>query len=189
MRGKRTMIRILFGLALVTLTVGCFTGPFIVPVAPWVTERMNDKYQKSAKERTAVLPPILPGQPVPLCEDPPSDEEVIRALGRVKRGIPFISEEFRDNYEVVVEKVVDQVDPPTFLPLVGPVQIHHCHWKCWVFWKERLTSHHPFPYWVTNDRSEVVLIDKDHMHAVAGNDPCVQKEMFRELSGPYFPQQ
>src|SRR5436309_2603147 len=77
----------------------------IVAVPPWVPERMEEKFTQRFRERTPIMPPILPGQPAPTCDDPPSDEEVIRALPKVARGMPFIYEEFRDDFVVVVEKL------------------------------------------------------------------------------------
>jgi hypothetical protein len=146
---------------------------------------MEEKYTRRLQEdRTPILPPILPGTPLPTCDDPPSEEQVIRALPRVTRGVPFIFEEFRDDYNVVIEKIVDQIDPCTYVPLIGPAQLHHCHYRCTVFWKERLMSCYPFPFTAENDRVEVVYIDKDHFHLCVGPDDRMQRSVSRELMGP-----
>src|SRR5262249_37713797 len=107
---------LLLGFIFITGLSGCLDPipslPAVIPVPPWVSDRMEAKYPRRFKERPPIMPPILPGQPLPTCEDPPSEEEVIRALPKVTRGIPFVYEEFRDSYEVVVEKIVDRIDPP-----------------------------------------------------------------------------
>ena len=108
---RKLMLGVL-GACLIMGNVGCFTFYNVVPwpiaVPPWVSERMEEKYTKRLKEdRTPIMPPILPGAPVPTCDDPPSEEQVIRALPRVARGIPFIFEEFRDDFNVVIEKDED----------------------------------------------------------------------------------
>src|SRR5262249_39326848 len=58
-------------------------------VQPWVTERLEDKYQHSNDYRTPVMPPIREGFPPPLCQDEPSEQEVLRAMPRVPRAVPF----------------------------------------------------------------------------------------------------
>src|SRR5262249_31015153 len=93
----------------------------------------------------------------------PSDAEVLRALPRVKRGAPGVYEEFRDNVQIVTELLVDKVDPPRFFPLVGPAQLHHCHWKCTVYYTETVESGYPFPFRCVKPRVEVVYIDRDQL--------------------------
>jgi hypothetical protein len=188
---KRLALMLVGGLVLSGLG-GCMPNPFFissnapvpVPVPPWVSERMEEKYAQRLKERTPIMPPILPGQPVPTCDDPPSEEEVIRALPPVVRGIPFIYEEFRDDFTIVIEKLVDRIDPCVNVPLLGPAQLHHCHYKCTVFYKERKISDYPFPFQVDNDRVQVVYIDKDHFHLCVGDDERAQRSVSRDLMGP-----
>ena len=43
-------------------SMGIFTP---IPVPPWVTERMQEKYEYKNDFRTAILPPIRPGFPPP----------------------------------------------------------------------------------------------------------------------------
>jgi hypothetical protein len=103
-----------------------------IPVPAWVTERMEEKYCFKNDWRTPILPPVREGFPPPLCEDPPDEARILRAIPHVCRGVPYFIEEFRDNVQVVTELLVDKIDPPRFFPLVGPAQLHHCHWKCTV---------------------------------------------------------
>ena len=89
-------------------------------------------------------------------------------MPRVVRGVPFILEEHRDDIEFSVVKIGDTIDPPRFYPLVGPAQLHHCHWKCTVYYTETLAGCEPFPFQTKRRRVQVVYIDKDHLHL------CVQ---------------
>jgi hypothetical protein len=155
-----------------------------VPVPAWVTERMQEKYNTKNDYRTPIMPPILPGAPAPMCEDYPDEAQVVRALPKVRRGEPYIYEEFRDDIQVVSERLVDRIDPPRFFPLVGPAQLHHCHFKCTVYYTETFESGYPFPFRVTRPRIEVVYIDKDHLHVYNCPDPMVEQSMTRDVAGP-----
>ncbi len=92
-------------------SVGCnplgagFLTP--VPVPPWVTERMEQKYAHKNDGRVPIMPPIRDGFPPPICEDPPSDQEVLRAMPRVPRGVPYVYETFRDDIVIVKNRLVD----------------------------------------------------------------------------------
>jgi hypothetical protein len=138
-----------------------------IPMQPWVADRIEERCLTN-DHKAPVLPPIPPGHR-PLCEGPPDKAQVLRAMPRVARGIPYIYEEFRDDIEVTVEKLVDVVDPPRFFPLIGPAQLHHCHWKCTVYYTETVESSHPFPFQCKRRRSEVIYIDKDHLHLCVPN--------------------
>jgi hypothetical protein len=163
------------------LSMGIYTP---VPVPPWVTERMEERYCYKNDFRTPVLPPIIPGQPPPLCDDPPDEARILRALPKVVRGVPYFYEEFRDNIQTVTELVKDVIDPPRFFPLVGPAQLHHCHWKCTVFYTETIESGYPFPFRCVRPKVQVVYIDLDHLHAYVGDKPEALKQVFRDFAGP-----
>ena len=164
----------------VPYSMGIFTP---VPVPPWVQERMDEKYGGLNDGRTPVLPPIREGFPPPLCEDPPDISAVLRAMPRVTRGVPYFYEEHRDDIEMIPERIVDKIDPPRFFPLVGMAQLHHCHWKCVVYYTETKESSYPFPYHVRRPRVEVVLVDKDHLHLYPCPTPEAQRAVTRDLSG------
>ena len=171
-------------LVLPIVMVGC--APFSmgiltpIPVQPWMAEHIDERVNSRNDHRVPVLPPIPPGHR-PYCEDPPDRAEILRSLPRVTRGIPYIYEEFRDDIEFTVEKLVDRVDPPRFFPLLGPAQLHHCHWKCTVYYTETLHSSYPFPVRIKRLKAEVVYIDKDHLHlCVQGFD--AQRETFQQMS-------
>jgi hypothetical protein len=151
-----------------------------IPVQSWVADHIADRLENKNDNRVPILPPIPPGHK-PLCEDPPDQREILRAMPRVTRGIPYIYEEFRDDVEFAVEKLVDRVDPPRFFPLIGPAQLHHCHWKCTVYYTETVDSCYPFPFRTKRRRAEVVYIDKDHLHlCVSGQD--AQRSVFQEMT-------
>ncbi len=157
-----------------------FATPILIP--PWVAERMEEKYCIKNDYRTPILPPIPQGHR-PLCEDPPDLARILRAMPRVTRGIPYFYEEFRDEIDYTVEKLADHIDPPRFYPLIGPAQLHHCHWKCVVYYTETIESGYPFPFRCKRRRSEVVYIDTDHLHLVA-HSPETQMSLSRDLIGP-----
>lgn len=153
-----------------------------VPVQPWVAERMEDKYAHKNDGRVPIMPPVRDGFPAPICEDAPSDQEVLRALGRPPRGIPYVYETFRDDIVIVKNRLVDKIDPPRFFPLVGPAQLHHCHWECVIYWTETCQSDYPFPTKVRKQRTQVIYIDKDHLHLYVGPDPETQRQVTLDLT-------
>jgi hypothetical protein len=178
-------------LALAVLTpaglVGCMPysmGIFTpIPVPAWVTERMEEKYCYQNDYKTAIMPPIREGFPPPLCEDPPDDSMVLRAMPHVKRGVPYFCEEFRDDVQIVNERLVDRIDPPRFYPLIGPAQLHHCHWKSTMYYTETIESGYPFPFKCVKPRVQVVYIDKDHLHLYVCDNPEAARSMARDTSG------
>lgn len=151
-----------------------------VPMQPWVADQIEGRILNKADNRVPILPAIPPGHRS-YCEDPPDSQEILRAMPRVTRGIPYIYEEFRDDIEFTVEKLVDRVDPPRFFPLIGPAQLHHCHWKCTVYFTETLESAYPFPFRIKRRRAEVVYIDKDHLHLCVSS-PDAQQATFQEMT-------
>jgi hypothetical protein len=94
--------------------------------------------------------------------EPPSEAEVLRALPRAN-NIPALLEVYREDVQVVTEQLVRQVDPPRFFPLVGEAELHHCHWKCTVYYKETVESSYPYPFRTKRPRVEVVYFDKDYL--------------------------
>jgi hypothetical protein len=185
--GKFRKFILLAGVVSITASLGC--NPFgmgiftPIPVPPWVTERMEEKYCHKNDHRTPILPPIRDGFPPPLCEDPPDEAAVLRAMPHVVRGVPYVYEEFRDDIQIVSERLVDKIDPVRFFPLIGPAQLHHCHWKCTIYYTETLESGYPFPFQCRKPRVQVVYIDKDHLHLYAGTNPQAQESVTRDLTG------
>ena len=64
-----------------------------------------------------------------------------------------------------------RADPPRHMPLVGPVQLHHAHYKCTVYFQEVTRVGWPVPHTlVDEDCQEVLYIDHDHLHMVGDVD-------------------
>jgi len=177
-------VMILAGLLMPCVSGGCiplgagFLTP--IPIQPWVPTYIEERLRDKSDFNTPILPPIPPGYR-PLCEDPPDRATILRAMPRVTRGIPWIYEEFRDDIDFTIERLVDRIDPPRFYPLVGPAQLHHCHYKCIVYFTETVQSDYPFPFRIVKRRSETVYIDRDHLHLVACT-PEQQQSLTRDLT-------
>ena len=161
------------------LTLG-FLSP--IPVPPWTAERLEQKLSHKNDGRVPIMPPIRDGFPPPICEDAPGDAEVLRAMPRVPRGVPYVYETFRDDIVIVKNRLVDKIDPPRFFPLVGPAQLHHCHWECVIYYNELVQSDYPFPVYVRKARVQVIYIDKDHLHLFVGSDPETQRTVTQDLT-------
>ncbi|MGA2032907.1 MAG: hypothetical protein ABSG68_11655 [Thermoguttaceae bacterium] len=146
-----------------------------VPLTPYLQKREEDAFWKHTRyKRMPILGPITPGAPE-VALDPPSDDEVMRKLEEarpVQGGIPFLHEVQRNNVRIVVEPMSDHLDPPRDYPLVGPAQLHHCHYKCTIYYMETTRVGWPVPYTTTDeDCQEVIYIDHDHLHMVGKVDP------------------
>ncbi|MFO0935199.1 MAG: hypothetical protein U0798_01625 [Gemmataceae bacterium] len=182
----RRKLWMLVAAAACTAGTGCYPfamGIFTpVPVQPWVAERMNEKYNSAAEDRTPILPPIQDGKPLPLCEDAPSDAEILRAMPRVARGVPYMYEQFRDDVTFAKNRIVDKIDPPRFYPLIGLAQLHHCHGEWVVYYTETKQSDGPFPTYVKTRRVEVIYIDKDHLHLYVGPNSDQQRQTLTEMT-------
>jgi hypothetical protein len=177
------------GLALATLALlvsGCgwgltsqgpSLGPVLaipIPISPYFQERKEDQaWEKERYDRVPILGPITSGGP-PVALDPPSDDEVMRALEKarpVEGGVPFLYERNRNNVRIVKYKIADYVDPPRVYPLVGPAQQHHAHYKCIIYWEDVRRIGWPVPYTIKDDDTqEVIYIDHNHLHMVGNVD-------------------
>lgn len=183
------MPKILLAAAMIPTLSGCLGAAFVpsglgviipTPSAPWMADKMSDKFLHKNDFRTPIMPPIRDGFPPPICEDPPTEREVLRAMPRPLRGLSYVLEEFRDDIKIQSERIVDKIDPPRFFPLVGPAQLHHCHWKCTIYYTETIQTDYPFPTKLKKRRIQVLYIDKDHLHQYVGPDPEMQRKITRE---------
>jgi hypothetical protein len=96
--------------------------------------------------------------------DAPSDDEVMRALNRARpTQDPAKVKTERNRVRIVTEVIQDAVDPPRIMPLVGPVTIHHVHFKCTVYFQETIQKAGQKPE-IDEDCQEVIYIDHDHLH-------------------------
>ncbi|MDR3232336.1 MAG: hypothetical protein LBT46_01480 [Planctomycetaceae bacterium] len=172
------------------LMTGCnFTGPTIggfatvplmaavpVPVSPFHQQQLEDQaYEKERYSKVAILPPITEENHIAL--DPPSDDQVVRQLEKARPlsgGVPGLETTVRNVRGMTKELIADYVDPPRVMPLVGPVQLHHAHYKCTVYFTETTHVGWPIPYQTKNeDAIETLYIDRDHLHRVGGGEADV----------------
>jgi len=142
----------------------------LIPVSPWFSQEIEDTYWEEERYgRVPILDPVE-GEFAPLyCLDPPSPDEVMRALpDEIGGGMPFVAETSYNNVRMVVEPIVDDVSECKFYPLVGPARLHKCHYKCTVFYDKTIRSGWPVPFEFTDATEEVVYVDHDHLIRCAG---------------------
>lgn len=145
-----------------------------IPISPYLQKRQEDKFWLQERyQRVPILGPLTSGGPV-IALDPPSDDEVMWALEKARPtqgGVPMLHEVTRNNVRIVKEKIADYVDDPRVVPLIGPVQLHHAHYKCTVYFSEVTRVGWPVPHTlVDEDAVEVVYIDHNHFHMVGNVD-------------------
>ena len=157
-------------------TLGPSLGPFSVPlpVSPLVQKRKEDEFWMNERyDRVPILGPITSGAEV-IALDPPSDDEVMRALEKadpVQGGIPLLYEHNRNNVRIVKHKIADYIDPPRVYPLIGPAQQHHAHYKCTIYYEDVRRIGWPVPHTLRDeDAQEVIYIDHNHLHMVGNVD-------------------
>src|SRR5262249_37988657 len=85
----------------------------------------------------SVLPPVHDGARPMACRQAPDRATVMRLLPKLCPGIPYLYESSREDLDIRCECLADRIDPPSFYPLVGRAQLHHCQWKCTVSFAER----------------------------------------------------
>jgi hypothetical protein len=176
------------GLLVVTwclTTTGCFwglptQGPSLgilsipIPVSPFFQDEKEDEFWEHERyDRVPILGPVTSGGP-PIALDAPSDDEVMRALEKVRPvegGVPCMWERNRNNVRIVKCKIADYVDPPRHYPIVGPAQQHHAHYKCTIYFEDVRRVGWPVPHTLRDeDAEEVIYIDHNHLHMVGNVD-------------------
>ncbi len=143
--------------------------PFIPVTANWSEEIEDTYWEEERYDKVEILDPVE-GEHAPLfCQDPPSDDEVMRALpDKVSGGVPFLAETSRNHVHIVTKLIVDRLDECRFYPMVGPARMHHCHYECTVFYEKVIRSNWPVPFTHKDETKEVVYIDHDHLIRCAG---------------------
>jgi hypothetical protein len=143
-----------------------------IPVPAYFSQQIEDTYWEEERyNKVPILDPVE-GENAPLfCLDPPSPDEVMRSLpDKAAGGFAFLAETARNNVRIVVEPIVDRVDECRFYPLVGPARLHHCHYKCTVYYDKTIRSSYPVPFTFEDETQEVVYIDHDHLIRCSGPD-------------------
>ncbi len=144
-----------------------------VPVSPYFQQGYEDMHWEDLRyNKVSIMGPVCNGQAVAL--DAPSDDQIIRALEKVRPvsgSIPFLETTHRTDIRITKELMADYLDSPTMVPLVGPAQVHHSHWKCTVYFTETVNCGWPIPQTLVDEEAqEVLYIDLDHLHRVGGPD-------------------
>jgi len=145
-----------------------------IPVTPYLQDRMEDKAHEAERyEAVPILGPIVSGASH-IGIDAPSDDQIMRALEKVRPlegGIPLLHTTQRNDVQIIKEKIADYVDEPRMIPMVGPCQVHHVHYKCIIYFSENTFVGWPVPYKKENkDAQEVIYIDHCHFHQVGNID-------------------
>lgn len=138
----------------------------LIPVSPYYSQMVEDAMHEEERYGKVPILDAVEGENAPLyCLDPPTPDEVIRALDKSKKGaggFAFIAETSLNNVRMVIEPIVDKVDECRFIPLVGPARLHHCHYKCTLYFDKTTRSDWPIPHTFTDQSVEVLYIDHDH---------------------------
>ncbi len=144
----------------------------LIPVSAYYSQQIEDTYYEEERYGKVPILDKVEGEHAPLfCLDPPSPDEVMRSLpDKVAGGYAFIAETNRNNVRIVVEPIVDRVDECRFIPQVGPARLHHCHYKCTVYYEKQIRSDWPIPFTNVDNVQDVVYIDHDHFIRCAGAD-------------------
>ena len=179
---RRLALGCLF-LATLATSTGCLGvhGPSLgllsipVPVSPYFQDKKEEEHWNHERYgRVPVVGPITHGGPA-VALDPPSDDEVMRAFEKarpIKGGLPLFHEVQRNNVRIVKEKIADYIDPPRVVPLIGPAQLHHAHYKCTIFYSEAIRVGWPVPHTLRDEEAvEVIYIDHNHFHMVGNVNP------------------
>ncbi|MCL4206939.1 MAG: hypothetical protein KJ000_31035 [Pirellulaceae bacterium] len=145
-----------------------------IPVSPYTQKVQEDRFWENERYNTVpILGPITAGGPTTALDEP-SDDEIMRAFERanpVQGGLPLLHEIQRNNVRIVKEKIADYVDPPRVIPLIGPAQLHHAHYKCTIYYTEITRVGWPVPYTTRDEEAiEVIYIDHNHFHMVGNPD-------------------
>ena len=151
--------------------LGAFYGMTpLIPVSPYYSELIEDAYIREERYDKVPILDAVEGEHAPLfCQDPPSDDEVMRTLPNdTSGGWVFLAETSRSNVKIVTEPIVDRMDECRFYPLVGPARLHHCHYKCTIFYDLTKRSDWPVPFYFKDESSQVVYIDHDHLIRCTG---------------------
>ena len=154
-------------------SLGIFAYP--IPITPYLQKRKEDAYWNHERyERAPIMGPITSGDEI-MALDPPSDDEVMRAMEKadsVQGNVPFLYEHNRNDVRIIKEKIADYIDPPRVYPLIGPAQQHHAHYKCTLYYEDVRHIGWPVPHTIRDeDAREVLYIDHNHLHMVGNVNP------------------
>lgn len=97
--------------------------------------------------------------------DPPTDEEVLKALDKKSRpqGPATLQQVDLNNVRIHKEKLSQSVSPSRFYPMVGPAQEHKAQFKCTIEYEKVTQSNWPVKFRHTSQETSVVYIDKSRL--------------------------
>jgi len=140
------------------------------PIFPSQQQRLEEDIAREEMNRVPILDSVPSEFAPPPCLDPPSEAEIWAKIPKFRNGSdPFYTVQ-RNNARFVVEKIGESIDPCKVVPLIGPAQLIHCHYKCTVYFDELYWGDYPIPYNAEDARVEVVYIDKDYYRRCGGPD-------------------
>lgn len=144
-----------------------------VPIAPYFQHGYEELHWENLRyNKVAIMGPVSENHAIAL--DPPSDDQVMRALNKVRPvsgSFPFLETIHRTDVRIVKELLADYIDPPALVPLIGPAQLHHAHYKCTIYFIETVNCGWPIPHTLVEEAQEVLYIDMDHYHRVGPTAP------------------
>ena len=107
-----------------------------IPISPYFAKKEEDAFWGKHYHRLLMRDPIKPGNKDADLEAP-SEDETMRALQKARPAEDSAKCTVeRNRVRIVSELIQDSIDPPREMPLVGPVQVHHVHFKCTVYFQE-----------------------------------------------------
>lgn len=107
----------------------------------WFEQMFLAKSKTARADRIVMTGSIQPAGAPPL-RDPPRVAEVLAALQKNNTA-----GDLGVNLRIVIEPLATYLDPPRVYPLVGPMQLHHAHYKCTIY---------------SDDDERTVYIDRNH---------------------------
>jgi hypothetical protein len=116
--------------------------------------------------RTPIIGTIPYDSPRPLCEYPPEEDTVLHTLAQKSHVDLSFDSDSKEDVQIVSECVIDRIDPIRFFPLIGQAQMHHCQWKCTVYYYETAQTEDSEGVHDKKPRVQVVYIDNDHLHLI-----------------------
>ncbi len=141
---------------------------FAFPILPSQTQRLEEDIRREEDDRVPILDPAPAGFEPPPCLDPPSEAEIWEMVPKFRHGSDPFYTVIRNRARIVVEKIGEAVDPCKVVPLAGPTELVHCHYKCTIYFDEIYFSDYPIPFYHRDPSVEVVYIDKDYLRRCGG---------------------
>ena len=135
-----------------------------VPVPAYASQLMEDKLYEDERYNRV---PVLIRWKVMSSADPPSEDQVMRALPEDGRGGLHSSETQLNNVRIVVEPLVDRLDECKGIRWSARADCITVT-KCTIYYDKTIRSYWPIPFTHVDQSEEVVYIDKDHLIRCAG---------------------